>query len=55
VVINRCHKCGKDLPVEANFCMVCGLNLAEKIKCKKCNAFLPIGTKFCFNCGEKQE
>jgi len=51
--VNRCPKCGVDLPPEANFCMACGTSLSEKHTCPNCKAVLPPGSKFCTGCGEK--
>jgi predicted amidophosphoribosyltransferase len=53
ISVNRCPECGAELPIEANFCLVCGKKLGEKLACPKCNYKLPPGSKFCTNCGEK--
>ncbi len=54
VVVNRCHVCNKNLPPEANFCMVCGSRIEKPdFKCPKCGADVLPEANFCNKCGEK--
>jgi membrane protease subunit (stomatin/prohibitin family) len=54
VVVNRCHACNKDLPSEANFCMVCGTKVGKPdLRCPKCQTEALPEAKFCNHCGEK--
>ncbi len=55
VKLNKCLQCGKDLPLEAKFCMVCGAKIeggAERV-CSKCGTKAMPGSVFCNQCGEK--
>ena len=45
-----CPRCRQEHPVEAHFCMKCGIGLM--LACAKCNTKLPTGAAFCFACGQ---
>ncbi|MBE6742171.1 MAG: zinc ribbon domain-containing protein [Ruminococcaceae bacterium] len=60
----NCPKCGAELPKEASFCYICGLNIKEyeekqkedeKAKksylCPSCGNELPENAMFCWKCG----
>jgi len=54
VIVNRCHACNKDLPVEAKFCMVCGAKVEKPhLTCPKCRGEILPEATFCNHCGEK--
>jgi len=44
-----CPSCKRQNPREANFCVGCGVRLAES--CASCGAVLPRGSRFCYRCG----
>lgn len=48
--MNTCQKCGNILPVEANFCNVCGEKIIHKIFCTNCGRELK-EERFCPDCG----
>jgi membrane protease subunit (stomatin/prohibitin family) len=54
VAINRCLKCGADLPVEAMFCMVCGTKVEKTgSRCPHCGKEGLPGAIFCNQCGKR--
>lgn len=61
--VQRCEKCGAEVPREAAFCSSCGVampkilvaNTEEYIKCENCNAIVKKGMRFCTACGKPME
>jgi predicted amidophosphoribosyltransferase len=54
VVVNRCHACNKNLPPEANYCMVCGTKVEKPhVTCPKCHTEVLPEANYCNKCGEK--
>ncbi len=54
LVINKCIKCGTDLPGDAKFCMACGTPVGKSSdKCPHCGKEALPGAIYCNNCGEK--
>ncbi|MDJ0819586.1 MAG: zinc-ribbon domain-containing protein, partial [Desulfobacterales bacterium] len=47
----QCPKCHFENPLEALFCMNCGVKLEKK--CSHCGAELPENALFCMKCGKK--
>jgi membrane protease subunit (stomatin/prohibitin family) len=47
-----CPACGKELPLEAKFCMNCGHKQDAMARCPHCNAELIPGSKYCGECGQ---
>ncbi|HZP35367.1 MAG TPA: AAA family ATPase [Methylomirabilota bacterium] len=45
----RCPACHRENPLQAKFCLECGIQLA--ISCARCDAVLPADAKFCSECG----
>lgn len=54
--IQKCPKCGNELPQNAKFCLECGTKIEtlseNEMICPHCNKKTPKG-KFCMECGEK--
>lgn len=49
-----CPKCGETYPMDAGFCVSCGVKLISsnaKKKCPKCGKELPMNAEFCISCG----
>lgn len=46
----KCTRCQQENPLQAKFCLGCGIALA--IKCAKCGTEIPALAKFCFECGQ---
>ncbi|MBW2348918.1 MAG: zinc-ribbon domain-containing protein [Deltaproteobacteria bacterium] len=54
VIVNKCLNCGKDLPPEARFCMVCGAAVERaEGRCPHCGTEAMPGAVFCNQCGKK--
>ncbi len=52
--VNKCLKCGEDVPPEAKFCMSCGAKVEKPERvCAKCGTKAPEEAVFCNQCGEK--
>jgi membrane protease subunit (stomatin/prohibitin family) len=52
--VNKCLKCGEDLPLEANFCAKCGAKVEKtEVACPKCATKNMPGSTYCNQCGEK--
>lgn len=63
----QCPSCGTDLPVDARFCIECGLALPQAatdatiklpaaepaFACRECGAANPAGAIFCVRCGRR--
>lgn len=57
--IQKCEKCGAEIPVGAAFCSSCGASIPKPqpviveqgMKCEKCGADIKEGDKFCTSCG----
>jgi class 3 adenylate cyclase/tetratricopeptide (TPR) repeat protein len=45
----RCPRCARDNPVQARFCLECGVRLA--LACGACGTELPADARFCLQCG----
>lgn len=58
--VRVCPSCGKEVPVEAAFCIFCGTPMPKKpvpsqedaVKCPHCGAVVRKGAKFCSSCGK---
>src|SRR5262245_22314412 len=50
-VLMKCPRCQHENPVQAKFCLECGVRLSPV--CAKCQTQLPGGAKFCPECGER--
>ena len=54
----RCPHCGREIPRETIYCIMCGEKVQESqpqkmentVKCKYCGTILPAGSKFCGYC-----
>lgn len=61
--IQKCEKCGAEVPAGAAFCSSCGASLkteepeAEEpvVFCTSCGEKMPAGTKFCTTCGQPMD
>ena len=57
--IQRCEKCGAEVPQGAGFCSACGAPMPKadsteagnSIRCEKCGASVKKGMRFCTSCG----
>jgi class 3 adenylate cyclase/tetratricopeptide (TPR) repeat protein len=45
----HCPKCGQENPLQAKFCLGCGVGLSPN--CVRCQTALPAHARFCFACG----
>lgn len=59
--VQRCPKCGAEVPKEAAFCNFCGTPmpkndfneaLADGVQCPRCGAIVKKGMRFCTSCGQ---
>ena len=59
--VQRCPKCGAEVPKEAAFCNFCGTvmpkneyneALADGVQCPRCGAVVKKGMRFCTTCGQ---
>lgn len=61
--VQRCEKCGAEVPNGAAFCSSCGTVMPkiqpvvsdDCIKCEKCGAIVKKGMRFCTSCGNPME
>lgn len=61
--IQRCEKCGAEVPNGAAFCSSCGATMpkvqapvsSDYIKCENCGAEVKKGMRFCTSCGKPME
>lgn len=61
--IQRCEKCGAEVPNGAAFCSSCGATMpkiqaslsSDYIKCENCSAEVKKGMRFCTSCGKPME
>ena len=60
--VQRCPKCGAEVPKEAAFCNFCGAAIpvnerneapADGVQCPKCGAVVEKGMRFCTACGQE--
>lgn len=60
--VEKCPKCGADVPLNSTFCSVCGTKIERAVeekkeeigrKCPKCGATVADGDSFCNACGTK--
>jgi membrane protease subunit (stomatin/prohibitin family) len=49
--VQKCHECGGTIPVNAQFCPLCGHQLVIFSQCVKCGKNLPPSALFCPRCG----
>lgn len=58
--VQRCEKCGAEVPRGAAFCSTCGaempqiqmMNQERLVKCENCGAMMKEETRFCTQCGK---
>ena len=55
---NICPKCGKEIPVESEFCLKCGARVIKaeehkKLICQECGKEIPGESEFCPKCGAR--
>lgn len=61
--VQRCEKCGAEVPNGAAFCSSCGATMPkvqtpasdDYIKCENCGAAVKKGMRFCTSCGKPME
>ena len=61
--VQRCEKCGAEVPNGAAFCSSCGATMlkilapvsTDYIKCKNCGTEVKKGMRFCTSCGKPME
>ena len=61
--VQRCEKCGAEVPNGAAFCSACGATMpkvqapfsTDYIKCENCDAEVKKGMRFCTSCGKPME
>lgn len=61
--VQRCEKCGAEVPNGAAFCSSCGATMpkiqmsesSDYVKCENCGADVKKGTRFCTSCGKPME
>ena len=61
--VQRCEKCGAEVPNGAAFCSACGATMpkvqapvsTDYIKCENCGAEVKKGMRFCTSCGKPME
>jgi rRNA maturation endonuclease Nob1 len=46
-----CHECGGTIPLNSQFCPLCGHQLIIYAQCSKCGKNLPPSAAFCPRCG----
>jgi membrane protease subunit (stomatin/prohibitin family) len=46
-----CHECGGNIPLNSQFCPLCGHQLIIYAQCSKCGKNLPPSARFCPRCG----
>ncbi len=49
--VQKCHECGGTIPMNANFCPLCGHQLVIFSQCVRCGKNLPPSALFCPRCG----
>lgn len=53
--LQRCVKCGAEMPLTSRFCNICGSKAPEppagQRRCPTCGKLLPIEARFCNGCG----
>lgn len=47
----KCHSCGRQISLNANFCGHCGCAVRSSIACPFCDRLNPQDVQFCINCG----
>ncbi|MCU0573649.1 MAG: AAA family ATPase [Syntrophobacteraceae bacterium] len=47
----KCHSCGRQISLNANFCGHCGCAIRSSIGCPFCDRLNPPDVQFCINCG----
>ncbi len=61
--IQRCEKCGAEVPSDAAFCSSCGATMPkiqalvsdDYVKCENCGTEVKKGMRFCTSCGKPME
>lgn len=61
--VQRCEKCGADVPNGAAFCSSCGATMPkiqtpasdDYVKCENCGTAVKKGMRFCTSCGKPME
>lgn len=61
--VQRCEKCGAEVPSGAAFCSSCGATMPkvqatapdDTVRCESCGAFVRKGMRFCTACGKPLE